>query len=75
MVETYNTENRNIHDHATRQIIYTHIAHLDKNQHNMVIQFQLGKVWNSIVTNRIPYNETIYILKREYKAFWLSWSD
>ena len=70
--ETYYTENRNIHDHDTRQINYIHIAHADTNRRDMSMRFQGGKVWNLIVKHKIPYNESIYMFKREYKSFLLS---
>ena len=72
ILETYYTENRNIHDHDTRQINYIHIAHADTNRRDMSMRFQGGKVWNLIVKHKIPYNESIYMFKREYKSFLLS---
>ena len=66
------SENRNVHDYATRQVDHIHIAYACTNRHNMTMRFQGGKVWNSIVRNKIPYNGRIYIFKREFKSFLLN---
>ena len=70
--ENYYIENRDIHDYGTRQINYIHIAHAETNRRNMTMRIQGGKVWNSIVKNKIPYNDSIYIFKRKYKSFLLN---
>ena len=61
--ENYYTENRNVHNNATRQVDHIHIAYAGTNQRNMTMRFQGRKVWNSIVRNRLPYNGSIYIEK------------
>ena len=70
--ENYYTENRNVHDYATRQVDHIHIAYAGTNRRNMTMRLQGGKVWNSIVRNKIPYNGSIYIFKREFKSFLLN---
>ena len=70
--ENYYTENRNVHDYATRQVDHIHIAYAGTNRRNMTMRFQGGKVWNSIVRNKIPYNGSIYIFEREFKSFLLN---
>ena len=70
--ENYYTDNRNVHDYATRQVDHIYIAYAGTNRRNMTMRFQGGKVWNSIVRNKIPYNGSIYIFKREFKSFSLN---
>ena len=70
--ENYYTENRNVYDYATRQVDHIHITYAGTNRRNMTMRFQGGKVWNSIVRNKIPYNGSIYIFKREFKSFLLN---
>ena len=63
--ENYYTENRNVHDYATRQVHHIHIAYAGTSRRNMTMRFRGGKVWNSIVRNKTPYNGSIYIFKRD----------
>ena len=63
--ENYYTEYRNVHDYVTRQVDHIHIVYAGTNGHNMTMQFQGGKFWNSIVRNKIPYNGSIFISSNE----------
>ena len=42
ILEKYYIKNRNIHDHATRQTDYIHIARADTNPRNMTMRFHGG---------------------------------
>ena len=46
-----------------------HIAYADAIRRNMYRRFQGGKVWNLTVKHWIPYNESIFMFKCEYKSF------
>ena len=69
ILEKHYITDRNIHDYATRQTDYIHIAYADTNWRNVTMRYHGGKVRNSIIENKIPYNDSINAFKRYYKSF------
>ena len=67
LFENDHIENHNIHIYAIKEINHMYIAHIYPNRCNMAVRFQGGKVWNCIVIDTIPYNDSVHAVKREYR--------